>query len=189
MRIQPAAVVLFVLAALAEEAQAQSPFELKPVATSIEFVARRFGVATATGRFASYEGAVVLDFDHAERSRIRVKIDTASLTTGVAMVDTFIKGDSMLDVAHHPSASFVSTEVTRTGPRSLSISGQLTIRSVTRPIVATAIADSDPVSGRTGAPLPFHATASFSRSAFDIGHDVNIVDDQVEIDIKGRVDR
>lgn len=182
------AVSLLSFCVLGGEAEAQAAFTLKPVQTSVEFVARRFGLATAAGRFARYDGVVALDFDHAERSKIRVRIDTASLSTGTAMVDSFVKGESMLDVAHYPSATFVSEEVTRTGPRTLDIRGQLTIRAITRPVVATAVADADPASARTGSALPFHATASFLRSAFDIGHDVNVVDDRVEIEIKGRVD-
>lgn len=181
---------LLVLALLlTAPAVAQTPWAFQPGAAEVGFVARRFGVATATGRFQHYDGVVALDFERPERSRIRIRIDTGSLETGTTLVDGFIKGESMLDAARHPVASFVSEEVKRTGERSLAIRGQLTIRAITRPITATAIADGDLGAAERGAPLAFHASAAFPRSAFNIGPDVNVVDDQVEIAIKGQISR
>jgi polyisoprenoid-binding protein YceI len=170
-------------------AVAQTPWAFRPGAAEVSFVARRFGVTTATGRFQHFEGVVALDFDRPDRSRIRIRIDTGSLQTGTALVDGFIKGDSMLDTARYPVASFVSEEVTRTGERSLAIRGQLTIRAITRSVTATATAEGDPGAARRGDPLSFQASAAFLRSAFNIGADVNVVDDQVEIAIKGRLSR
>jgi polyisoprenoid-binding protein YceI len=170
-------------------AVAQTPWVFRPGAAEVSFVARRFGMPTATGRFQQFEGVVALDFDRPDRSRIRIRIDTGSLQTGTPLVDGFIKGESMLDTARYPEASFVSDVVTRTADGSLSIRGQLTIRAITRAVTATAIADSDPGAARRGEPLAFHASAAFPRSAFNIGADVNVVDDQVEIAIKGRLSR
>lgn len=168
---------------------AQTSLSLRPGATEVGFTARRFGVPTATGQFQRYDGVVALDFERPERSRVRIRIDTGSLHTGAALVDDFIKGESMLDAAHHPFASFVSDDVTRTGERSLTIQGRLTIRSITHPVSATATAEVDPGAAARGEPLQFRASAAFARSAFDIGRDVNVVDDQVEIAIKGRLSR
>ncbi|WP_082617093.1 YceI family protein [Bosea sp. Root670] len=155
----------------------------------VVFVARHFGIPTASGRFGTVDGTIALDFDRPERSRIRMTIQTASLRTGADLVDGFIKGQTMLDVAHYPVASFVSQQVARTGERSLSITGQLTIRGASQPVTVIAVAESDPAGMRAGGTLPFHASASFSRAAFAIGREVNIVDDQVEIDIKGVISR
>ncbi|HEV7260235.1 MAG TPA: YceI family protein [Bosea sp. (in: a-proteobacteria)] len=170
-------------------AVAQAPWAVQPGATEVSFVARRFGMPTASGRFQQFDGVVALDFERPERSRIRIRIDTGSLQTGTPLVDAFIKGESMLDAARHPVASFVSDAVSRTGDGSLAIRGQLTIRAITRPVTATAVADGDPGAAQRGGPLAFHANAAFSRSAFNIGADVNVVDDQVEIAIKGRLSR
>ncbi len=183
-------IVLLALALLAAgEVAAQTPWPVRPGAAEISFVARRFGLPTAQGQFQHYEGVVALDFDRPERSRVRIKIDTGSLQTGAALVDGFIKGESMLDAARYPAAIFVSQEVTRTGERSLAIRGLLTIRAITRPVTATAVAEGDLAAARRGEQLQFHASAAFARSAFDIGRDVNVVDDQVEIAIKGRLSR
>lgn len=177
------------LGPLSASALAQESWSLSKGGSEVAFVARHFGIQTASGRFGSVDGIFALDFDRPERSRIRMTIQTASLRTGADLVDGFLKGQTMLDVAHYPVASFVSQQVVRTGERSLSISGQLTIRGASQPVTVNAVTESDPTGLRAGGNLPFHASASFSRAAFAIGRDVNIVDDQVEIDIKGVISR
>lgn len=186
MRALLAATLLGLLSA---SALAQDSWSLSKGGGEVVFVARHFGIQTASGRFGNVDGTFALDFDRPELSRIRMTIQTASLHTGADLVDGFIKGQSMLDVAHYPVASFVSQQVVRTGERSLSISGQLTIRGASQPVTVLAVAESDPAGMRAGGNLPFHASAAFSRAAFAIGRDVNIVDDQVEIDIKGVISR
>lgn len=184
-----ALLALALLGPLSTSTFAQESWSLSQGGGEVVFVARHFGIQTAIGRFGAVDGTFALDFDRPERSRIRMTIQTASLRTGADLVDGFIKGQTMLDVAHYPVASFVSQQVVRTGERNLSISGQLTIRGASQPVTVNAVAESDPAALRAGGNLPFHANASFSRAAFGIGREVNIVDDQVEIDIKGVVSR
>lgn len=183
------AILLILGLLLVGPAVAQTPWALQPGVAEVGFVARRFGLPTASGRFRHFEGTVALDFERPELSRIRLRIETGSLQTGTSLVDAFVKGESMLDTAHYPMASFVSDTVTRTGDGSLSIRGQLTIRAITRSVTATATADGDASGAQRGEQLAFHASAAFPRSAFNIGADVNVVDDQVEIAINGRLSR
>jgi polyisoprenoid-binding protein YceI len=180
---------LFLSTALAMAASAQSPGSLRQGASEVAFVAKRFGVPTASGIFDHVDGAVSLDFEHPERSRIRMTIETASLRTGTPLVDRFIKGDSMLDVSHYPTAIFVSEQVSRVDARSLAIRGRLTIRGTSQPVDVSAFAERDPAGLRPGERLPFRATAAFSRNAFAIGRDVNVVDDHVDLSIRGEVVR
>jgi polyisoprenoid-binding protein YceI len=183
------AAVAFAAWVVAEPASAQSVWRLDRGATEISFITRRFGAVVATGRFGRYDGSLTLDFDRPERSRVRVTIETASLQAGSALMDNFIKGQSMLDVGRYPTASFVSSAVTRAGERSLEIRGQLTIRTVTAPIVVRAVVDGDIERVRRGDRLPFHASGTFMRPAFELGRDVNVVDDLVELAIRGELTR
>jgi polyisoprenoid-binding protein YceI len=182
---------ILALAALlvVEPASAQTGWRFERGATTIEFVTRRFGALVASGRFERYDGALALDFDRPERSRVRVTIETGSLRAGSQLMDGFIKGQSMLDTGRYPTASFNSAGVTRTGERSLEIRGELTIRATTQPFTVTAVVDGDVERARRGDKFPFHARGTFLRTAFDLGRDVNIVDDLVEITIKGQLAR
>jgi len=177
------------LALLAGPASAQSAWRFDRSSTEVSFVTHRFGAVVATGKFGRFEGQLSLDFDQPERSRIRVTIDTGSVSAGTALMDGFIKGESMLDTGRFPNASFTSTSVRRMGDRSLEIRGNLTIRSVTQPITVTATVDGDIERAKRGDRLPFHADGSFLRPAYGIGKDVNVVDDKVDLVIKGQVMR
>lgn len=177
------------VAFFADPAFAQSAWRFDRNSTEVAFVTHRFGAVVSTGRFSRFDGTLALDFDQPEKSRIRVSIDTGSVMAGSALVDGFIKGESMLDTARYPTASFTSTSVTRTGDRSLQIKGQLTIRSVTQPITVTAVVDGDIDRARRGDRLPFQADGSFLRPAYGIGKDVNVVDDKVDLVIRGLVTR
>lgn len=179
------ALILYV--AIATAASAEPSGSLRPGSGEVSFTAKRFGVPTASGIFDHVEGVISLDFDHPERSRIRVTIATVSLHTGTALVDGFIKGESMLDVGHYPTAGFVSEQISRVDARSLAIRGRLTIRGTTQPVDVSAVAERDPAGLRPGERLPFRATTAFSRNAFAIGRDVNVVDDQVDLAIRGEV--
>lgn len=170
-------------------AMAQTSWRFDRGATDISFVSHRFGAVVATGRFERYEGTLALDFDDPAKSRIKVTLDTGSIKAGSSLMDGFITGATMLDSARYPTASFASESVTRTGERSLEVRGRLTIRSISQPFTVTAVVDGDIDKARRGEALPFHASGSFLRPAFEIGRDVNIVDDQVEVVIKGRLSR
>lgn len=170
-------------------AQAQTAWRFDRASTEVSFIGRRFGAIVTNGRFERYDGNFTIDFEHPERSRIRVTLDTASIRAGSPVVDGFIAGESMLDAAHFPAASFVSDSVSRTGPRSLDIRGRLTIKGVTQPFVVAATVSGDLDRAQRGEALPFQASGSFLRPAYGIGRDVNIVDDQIDIVIKGRLTR
>lgn len=190
-RILSAALLLALVApwGFSGSAQAQTAWRFDRASTQINFVGHRFGTVVTNGRFERYDGNFTIDFERPERSRIRVTLDTASISAGSSLVNGFIAGESMLDAAHFPAASFVSDSVTRTGDRSLDIRGRLTIKGVTQPFVVTATVDGDIDRAKRGEALPFQATGSFLRPAYGIGRDVNIVDDQIDIVIKGRLTR
>lgn len=183
------AILAFGVLLLSLPAQAESSWNFDRAATQISFVGHRFGAVVTNGRFERYDGTFSIDFEHPERSRIRVTLDTGSIKAGSALIDGFIAGESMLDSAKYPTAAFVSESVTRTGAQDLEIRGNLTIKGMTHPIVVHVMVDGDVARARSGDMLPFQASGSFLRPRYDIGRDVNIVDDQIDIEIKGRLAR
>lgn len=182
-------VALAVAISAASIARAQTAWNFDRSATEISFIGHRFGATVANGRFERFDGTFAIDFDHPEKSRIRVLLETGSIKAGSALMDGFITGESMLDSARFPTASFVSDAVKRVGEREIEIDGKLTLKGVTHPFVVKAVVDGDIDKARRGEALPFHAQGSFLRPSYDIGRGVNIVDDQIDIEIKGRLAR
>lgn len=156
-------------------------------AGEVRFVGRSFGLPIVSGSFERIDCKVSVDLDNPEDSRIAVTIATASLRSLIGIADGFVKGPSLLDAVRHPRMSFVSRAVRRIDDNHFHIDGLLTIKGMTRPIVLQAKVDGDMRRAGTGAAFPFTATTTVSRAEFDIGRDINIIDDRLEIKVTGRL--
>ena len=104
--------------------------------TKIGFMARHLMVTKVRGHFAEYRGKVEIADDLTDSS-IEVTIDAASITTGASDRDEHLRSGDFLDVANYPELRFVSTDISRDGDR-FEITGDLTVRDVTRPITLLA---------------------------------------------------
>jgi polyisoprenoid-binding protein YceI len=107
-------------------------WEIDLAHTTIGFWARHLGVAKVRGTFRSFSGEVEIA-DDPERSRVAVTIDAASVDTRERSRDEHLRSPDFLDVADHPTLTFVSTSVRQAGAHWIVI-GDLTIRGVTRPV-------------------------------------------------------
>lgn len=102
--------------------------------THIGFSVRHLGISNVKGKFNKFEGEIVLDEADISRSSVRVKIDPASIDTNNDRRDSDLRGEEFFDVAKFPAATFVSKRVEKKGP-DLQVTGDLTIRDVTREVV------------------------------------------------------
>lgn len=105
--------------------------------TTISFVAKHLMVTRVRGEFEAYDASVDIA-DDLTASRIEVSIDAASINTGAEDRDNHLRSADFLDVENYPKLTFVSTEINPDGD-GWSITGDLTIRDVTRPITLDAI--------------------------------------------------
>jgi polyisoprenoid-binding protein YceI len=97
--------------------------------SEIGFVARHLMVTKVRGQFKEFEGTVKVGDDITD-SQVTAVAQIASVDTGSADRDTHLKSADFFDVEANPTMSFTSTEVT---PDSLT--GDLTIKGVTKPVV------------------------------------------------------
>src|SRR5690242_18143955 len=107
---------------------------IDPAHTHAEFAAKHMMIATVRGEFTDIQGTV--DFNEAQpaKSKIDVKIGTASLNTREEKRDAHLKSPDFFDVANHPYMHFVSKRVEVTGDDTGRVIGDLTIRGVTREV-------------------------------------------------------
>ncbi len=125
---------LALAAAMPASAQAADTYVFDPSHTYIGFVVDHLGFSQVRGRFASFDGTLVLDTENLEAAELSVTIDTASVDTGWAERDDHLRDDDFFDVEAHPAATFVSTAVTQTGENTLAVTGDFTLLGVTQPI-------------------------------------------------------
>ena len=92
-------------------------------------------VTTVRGAFLEYESRLYFDGRNPARSRAEISLATASVDTGVEQRDAHLVGRDFLNAAKHPRISFVSTAVQLVGKDVYRMSGDLSIRGITRPVV------------------------------------------------------
>ena len=110
-------------------------WKFDPAHTTISFSARHMMVTTVRGNFAPPSGTLVFDQANPAASSVEAEIDTTTLVSGVTDRDNHLRSADFLDTANFPTITFKSTKVEVTGDDSANISGDLTIRGVTHPVV------------------------------------------------------
>ncbi len=101
--------------------------------TSVAFEVMELGVWLANGRFGRTNGRI--DYDKAaEKGSVDLAVDATSVETGWDLRDRFVRGENMLDAAHHPVLRFRSTGMTFVEHRLVAVDGALTLHGVTRPV-------------------------------------------------------
>jgi polyisoprenoid-binding protein YceI len=110
-------------------------WEIDSSHSGIHFSVRHLVIAKVRGQFSRWTGAVVVPDNDFDRASLEVVIDAASIDTGVTDRDAHLRSGDFFDVERFPEITFKSTEVTRTAIDHLRVTGELTIKGVTRDVV------------------------------------------------------
>ena len=133
--------------------------------SDISFRIRHF-MSRVRGTFKQWEGTITGDSADWAKASVTVTIQTESIDTGNERRDNDLRSDSFFDAANHPTITFTSTKVETHGTE-LSITGDLTIRGVTRPVVLTGTFLGSAVSGQGRARVGFEATTKIDRTVLE----------------------
>jgi polyisoprenoid-binding protein YceI len=103
---------------------------------SAGFKVRHLMVSHVRGHLGPVTGTVFIDEQDVSRSRVDVSIDARGIDTREPKRDEHLRSDDFLDVANHPTVTFRSTRVEAPSGATgdLRVTGDLTIRGVTRPV-------------------------------------------------------
>lgn len=124
---------------LASSPAAAAEWMLDNTHTEIGFSVKHMMVTDVRGAFDKYEGTIVIDDKDPAKSTVNVSIDTASVNTKVEKRDGHLKSADFFDAATHPKITFKSTKVEKgSKPNSYKVTGDLTIRGTTKPVVLDA---------------------------------------------------
>ena len=100
----------------------------------IGFSARHAMVTKVRGSFKEFEGTARLDAIDPSQSTVQVVIKAASIDTGNADRDNHLRSNDFFDMETHPEILFASTSVEDLGDRSYRVTGDLSIKGVTKPV-------------------------------------------------------
>ncbi|MCK8502601.1 MULTISPECIES: YceI family protein [Myxococcus] len=109
-------------------------WQLDAAHTTVGFMVRHMVVAKVHGRFTKFEGKVVVSGDDLSQGSAEVKIEAASIDTGVEQRDNHLRSPDFFDAAAFPKLIFRSKRVQDAGKGHYRVVGDLTIRDVTREV-------------------------------------------------------
>lgn len=124
------------------------------------------GLSNFTARFDEISGALDFDPENPQNSRVDIRIAANSVNTGLPdFDDTIATSGNYLDADTYPEIRFVSTSIEITGENKGLITGDLTLRGVTKPVTLDTVFNGAGKSfGNPGQTLGFSATTEFNRS-------------------------
>jgi polyisoprenoid-binding protein YceI len=137
--------------------------------SEVDFTILHMGLSNVHGRFGNITGSITRDDTDITKSAVNITIDMTTVDTGVSMRDNDLKSDHFFDVAQFPTATFVSTSVTKSG-NGLTVNGNLTLHGVTKPVTLQVEGPTGPIPGMDKKPHSgFSASTIVNRTAFGIG--------------------
>jgi len=112
---------------------ATQSFSLDKTHTDVIFATKHMMVTTVRGKFGSVDGTLNLDLENPAASFGTFTVDAASLNTGVEQRDGHLRSADFFDVEAYPTITFTSTRVEPRGGSNYAVTGDLTVKDVTRP--------------------------------------------------------
>jgi polyisoprenoid-binding protein YceI len=169
---------------------AASTWQIDPAHTAAQFAVKHMMISTVRGEFKGVTGTITWDDSDVRKSSVNVTIDANTVNTGEPKRDGDLKSDHFFDVAEYPTLTFKSTKVEQAGAGKLKITGDLTIRGVTKSVVLDVDGPSasvkDPMGNTRSA---ISASTKVNRQDFGVKWNANmdgggvVVGDDVNITI------
>lgn len=157
---------------------------ITPQNSKVEFIGSKV-TGSHNGSFQKFSGEIDHIGDDPTKGHVRIDIDMSSVTTEDPKLTNHLKTPDFFDVAKFPQARFNSTRVERTQAADrLKVTGDLTIRNVTRPLTLEVTILKSGKNPRTDvATVGFNATGKLKRSDFGLGAFVPQVGDEITLQV------
>lgn len=134
------------------------------------------------GSFADFQGGMSLAPGEQKDGQTMVLIRTDSLQTENGLVERMVKGEHFFDVKNHPEVLFVSDGFKWTGPNTAVLTGKLTLRGITKPVIfnvrLTPVDDTPIVQANR---VLVKATTSINRADFGMDELASVVEGNVQL--------
>lgn len=172
--------------ALASSVTLAAPVDYKidPTHTATVFSWNHFGFSTPSANFSDIQGVIKVDNAKPANSSVNVTIPLSSVNTNVPALDKELQEEAWFNAAKYPNITFKSTKVETKDKKHFKITGDLTVKGVTKPVVLDAVLNKQGEHPMAKVPaIGFNATTSFKRSDFGLGNYVPNVGDKITVNI------
>ena len=159
-------------------------YKIDPNHTNVLASWSHFGFSHPSINFGAADGSIVYDADKVSASSVQVTLPLSGVSALAADFFDHLSSADWFDAAKFPAATFKSTKVEAAGEGKLKVSGELTVKGVTKPVVLDVTlnkAGEQPMAKR--AAVGFDATTTVKRSDFGLGKYVPNISDEVMLRI------
>ncbi len=185
---------LFLAVAAPAAALAQpTTWNLDPAHSHASFTVRHLVISNVRGEFQKFSGAVQLDEKDVSKSTVEATLQAGSVDTGVPDRDKHLRSPDFFDAEKFPTITFRSTKVEKGGDGKLRVTGDLTMRGVTKPIVLAVDGPTAEIKDPWGtARRGLSASATINRKDWGLAWSKTIeagpvVGDEVKIEIEAEL--
>ena len=150
---------------------AQTTWKADPFHSKLGFTVTHLGIADVPGHFDTYDVTITASKDDFSDAVVELTAQTASINTRVEPRDKHLKSADFFDVEKHPTMRFKSTSIKRSGKNSYKLSGDLTLRGITKPVTVEMLYRGTTANpNANGAPVAgIQITGTIKRSDFGLG--------------------
>jgi polyisoprenoid-binding protein YceI len=158
--------------------------------TLVRYATLHMGLTEFWGTFPGAKGTLTIDPKAPEAARLEVTVPVVGVETTNRELNGEFFSDEFFDAEKYKTMRFVSTRLTRTGPRTAKLAGDLTIHGVTKPAVLDVTFNgAGPNAFSKVLTLGFKAEGVVKRSDFGLGKYVPIVSDETTITISAAFEK
>ncbi|WP_372018261.1 YceI family protein [Pseudoxanthomonas sp. 10H] len=184
MRIRLLSAAALLAFAVAPAFAAPVTYTLDPTHTNVLAQWNHLGFSNPFANFGDVEGTLVYDAANVGASSVQVTLPLSGLEAFSAKFNEHLRSADFFDAAKYPAATFKSTRVEAAGEGKLKVTGDLTIKDVTKPVVLDVTLNKAGVHPMSKAQaIGFDATTTISRTDFGVGAYVPNVGDKVTLRI------
>jgi polyisoprenoid-binding protein YceI len=142
-------------------------YRVEPVNGTVEFSILKWGVFREQGTFRDFEAKIVYDKQDPKKSSVAFDVDVRSVDTKNENRDGTLRSVDFFDAAKHPKMTFRSVAVVPRGKGLANVTGDLTIRGVTKRITVPVRLTGEARNGRETL-AAFETTFTVDRRAFNV---------------------
>jgi len=181
---------------VAATSQSSKPtqWQIDPAHSAAHFSVRHLMISNVRGEFTKLSGSALIYPADPAKSSVEVTIEAASVNTREPQRDDHLRSADFFDVANHPTLTFRSKRIESLGPENFKLTGDLTIRGVTKEIAFEVEGPTAPVKDPWGN-IRAGITASTKINRKDFGVAFNaltetgglVVGDEVKITVEAEL--
>jgi polyisoprenoid-binding protein YceI len=144
---------------------------IDPLHSEIHFKVKHLVISTVTGSFKSFAGTATTEGDDWTTAKVNFSADISSIDTNMEQRDAHLKSADFFDAETHPKLTFESTAMRKVSDDTYKLEGNLTIKSVSRPITFNVEYGGSATDFYGNTKAGFELTGKLSRKEFGLTWD------------------